>query len=74
MYADKFKEERIQNEEVVPEQDPIQNSVSLIKSQVLDLNDKFDYLTALFLSGKKLNNVSSGFALSESATDESSEA
>ena len=51
---DNLKAERKSNQQLLPD-DPTSSSIDLIREQILDLNDKFDYLVTLFLKSKKID-------------------
>ena len=46
--ADLMKEERAQNEELLPV-DVEGHNIEIVKEQIIDLNDKFDFLVKLML-------------------------
>lgn len=52
--AEKMKAERKNNiEEILPEDEDGSN-VEIIKDQMLDINDKFDYLVSLMMRNDKI--------------------
>jgi len=65
--ADQFKEMRVHNEDILPEDDMVASEVAHVKDYILDLNDKFDFLVQLFLKGKKLNTEDGKFGLTAGA-------
>lgn len=52
--ADRLREERLMNEELVPF-DENSHNIEVVKEQILDLNDKFDFLVSLLIKSQKLN-------------------
>lgn len=52
--ADTMKDERKNNSEILPV-DTQGNNIEVIKEQILDLNDKFDFLVTLMLKGNKMS-------------------
>lgn len=50
---DIMKRERYDNQELIPE-DVKGNQIELIKEQILDLNDKFDFLMSLMIQQNKI--------------------
>jgi hypothetical protein len=44
------------NEGLLPEKDQKALDLEVVKEQILDLNDKFDYLLFVLLKDKKLEN------------------
>jgi len=61
--TDKLREERKHNEGVVPEENVVERDLGVVKNQILDLNDKFDYLVLLMLKGRKLAKVDKEFVI-----------
>ena len=56
--VDEFKRERYNNIDLVPKRDQTSIDAEIVKDQVIDLNDKFDYLLyILFKSGKLEENM-----------------
>lgn len=55
--AEAMKEEREHNKDLLPN-DEQGDHIEIIKDQILDLNDKFDYLVKLMLQGQALNATS----------------
>lgn len=51
--AEAMKSERIMNSELLPVDDQGE-SIEVIKEQMLDINDKFDFLVKLMLEGKAI--------------------
>lgn len=51
--TDELKEERLNNQDLVPFDENAHN-IEVVKEQILDLNDKFDFLVTLLLKGQKL--------------------
>jgi hypothetical protein len=51
--ADLMREERKHNTNLLPE-DTNGKNIDLVKEQILDLNDKFDFLLSLLMKGQKL--------------------
>ncbi len=51
---DSLKAERKSNQQLLPD-DPTGNNLDVIREQILDLNDKFDYLVSLFLKSKNIS-------------------
>lgn len=51
--ADSMKHERQMNEELLP-RDEQGEHIETIKEQILDLNDKFDFLVKLMIEGKTM--------------------
>lgn len=58
--------ERLDNEELIPE-DVKGKHIEIVKEQIIDLNDKFDYLITLMLKSKKMEmqKVDTGFGKSD---------
>lgn len=52
--VDKLKEEKKENENLVPGEDETQRDVEIIKEQIIDLNDKFDFLVSLLIKSQKI--------------------
>jgi flagellar basal body rod protein FlgB len=52
--ADKMKAERKNNIEDILPIDEDGNNVEIIKDQMLDINDKFDYLVSLMMRNNKI--------------------
>ena len=50
-----FKQVRKNNDELLPEPDVASQDLKVVKDQILDLNDKFDYLMYLMIKGEKLS-------------------
>ena len=46
--AEKLKDERKQNSDLLPV-DENSNNIDIVKEQILNLNDKFDYLMSLLV-------------------------
>jgi hypothetical protein len=55
--VDKLRIERQQNDDMVPKENPMEKDLDIVKSQILDLNDKFDYLIYLMIKNNKLSKV-----------------
>jgi hypothetical protein len=53
-HADMFHQERLDNEDLVPPPDQKEIDIEIVKEQILDLNDKFDYLILLMMKNKKM--------------------
>ena len=51
---DCLKAERKSNQELLPD-GPSGNNLDVIHEQILDLNEKFDYLVSLFLKSKNIS-------------------
>jgi hypothetical protein len=49
-----FHQERLDNEDLVPPPDQKEIDIEIVKEQILDLNDKFDYLILLMMKNKKM--------------------
>ena len=54
LQAEKMKVERLDNEDLIPE-DVHGNHIEIVKEQILDLNDKFDFLISLMIKNQKLD-------------------
>ena len=70
-----MKAERLDNEDLIPE-DVHGNQIEIIKEQIIDLNDKFDFLVSLMIKSQKINvkhneNDDADFALGEGPVDTS---
>lgn len=48
--ADEMRVERLDNEDLIPE-DVKGKHIEIVKEQIIDLNDKFDYLISLMIKG-----------------------
>ncbi len=59
-----MKLERLDNEDLIPE-DVHGNHIEIVKEQILDLNDKFDFLISLMIKNQKLD-VKTGEQLEDS--------
>jgi len=71
--ATQMKAEREDNMDLIPE-DVNGNNIEVVKEQILDLNDKFDFLISLLVKGQKLgvhsadngsDSILTDFSLSE---------
>ena len=51
--TDYLREERISNLDMIP-RDINGENIDIVKDQILDLNDKFDFLLSLLMKGEKL--------------------
>ena len=51
--TDMLRTERISNEDMIPK-DVQGENIDVVKEQILDLNDKFDFLLSLLMKGQKL--------------------
>lgn len=51
--ADKMRNERLANSDLTPI-DTNGNNIEIVKEQILDLNDKFDFLIQLMIKGRKI--------------------
>lgn len=72
--ADLFRDERKSNEELI-ENDTLGENVSVVKEQISELNDKFDFLVSLLLKSNKLGvSESQKFQLAQSLPSSISEA
>lgn len=49
-----MKAERLDNEDLIPE-DVHGNHIEIVKEQIIDLNDKFDFLISLMIKNQKLD-------------------
>lgn len=63
LQAEKMKVERLDNEDLIPE-DVHGNHIEIVKEQIIDLNDKFDFLISLMIKNQKLD-VKTGEQLDE---------
>lgn len=52
--SDEMRQERINNNEDILPIDEDGNNIELIKNQVLDINDKFDYMVQMLLKSNQL--------------------
>ena len=52
--VDLFRKERKQNEDIIPSINQVEKDVELVKQQILDLNDKFDYIIFMMIKNQKL--------------------
>jgi len=52
--ADKMRNERINNIEEILPIDEDGDNIEIIKDQMLDINDKFDYLVGLMMKSNKI--------------------
>ena len=67
--TEKFKVERVENEELVPLPDKKEIDLEIVKDQILDLNDKFDYLIFVMMKNKKMAATSgNNFTLGEASS------
>jgi hypothetical protein len=56
--TDLARAERKQNEDLVPPPDSQHQELEIVKEQVIDLNDKFDYLVSLMIKNQKIAVIS----------------
>lgn len=62
--VDQMRTERRDNEDLIPE-DVHGTHLEVVKEQIIDLNDKFDFLITLMLKGNKLGYVQDDFTLDD---------
>ncbi len=51
--AEAMKAERLENEDLIPK-DVHGEQIEIVKEQIIDLNDKFDFLISLMIKSQKL--------------------
>lgn len=66
--VDKMRVERNQNNDILPPESSTEKDLQVVKEQILDLNDKFDYLLYLLVKDRKIgkDQNSDEFALQPS--------
>jgi len=50
-----MRAERKQNDELLPKANPAEGHVKVVKNQILDLNDKIDYLVFIMMRDQMLS-------------------
>ena len=61
--VDEFWEERKANEGLLPEKDQKAIDLEVVKEQILDLNDKFDYLLYVMMKDRRLESKGEDYQL-----------
>eukprot|EP00349_Pseudokeronopsis_sp_Brazil_P001786 CAMPEP_0202956460 /NCGR_PEP_ID=MMETSP1396-20130829/962_1 /ASSEMBLY_ACC=CAM_ASM_000872 /TAXON_ID= /ORGANISM="Pseudokeronopsis sp., Strain Brazil" /LENGTH=233 /DNA_ID=CAMNT_0049673483 /DNA_START=955 /DNA_END=1656 /DNA_ORIENTATION=+ len=72
--ADKLHQEKKHNDEMVPKENPAEKAAKIVKNQILDLNDKLDYMIMLMLKDQLLNEADGSFTMGGKAVGGEEEA
>jgi hypothetical protein len=63
--VEEFWAERKMNEGMLPEKDQKAIDLEVVKEQILDLNDKFDYLLYVMMKDRRLQNKGGEYEIAE---------
>ena len=66
--VDEFQAERKMNEELMPDKDQKAIDIEIVKEQILDLNDKFDYLMYVLMKDRRLENKDGDYQVTSAPT------
>ena len=67
--VDEFWSERKLNEGLLPEKDQKAIDLEVVKEQILDINDKFDYLLFVLMKERRIENKSGEFQLTQTPNE-----